>query len=77
VFRAAWTLGGLDLPRIVEPPVDEKASRGDRRRPDVADRQSGNGRPQRVIRREDTVVPMSVFSWRRDQVREAIEKLMR
>ena len=31
----------------------------------------------RVIRREDTVAPMSVFSWRRDQVREAIEKLMR
>ena len=52
-------------------------SRGDRRNSDVSDRQSGNGRPQRVSRREDTVVPMSVFSWRRDQVREAIDKLMR
>jgi prevent-host-death family protein len=23
VFRAAWTLGGLDLPRIVELPLDD------------------------------------------------------
>lgn len=23
VFRAAWTLGGLDLPRIIELPLDD------------------------------------------------------
>ncbi len=44
---------------------------------DVADRQSRDGRPQRVIGSEDTVIAMPVFTWRRDEIGEPVEELKR
>jgi hypothetical protein len=44
---------------------------------DVPDRQSGDGPPQRVIRREDSVIPMPVLARLRDEIGEPIEELKR
>jgi hypothetical protein len=43
----------------------------------VPDRQRRDGRPQRVIRREDTVIPMPVLPRRRDEIGEPVEELKR
>jgi len=37
---------------------------------DVPDRQSRNGRPQRLVRREDALIPMPMFARLRDQIRK-------
>ena len=43
----------------------------------VPDRQRRDGRPERVIRREDTVIAMPVFARRRDEIGEPVESLKR
>ena len=43
----------------------------------VPDRQRRDGRPERVIRREDTVIPMPVLPRRRDEIGEPVEELKR
>ena len=35
----------------------------------IPDRQSGDGRPQRVVRREDSVIPVPILARRRDRNR--------
>ena len=40
-------------------------------------RQRRDGRPERVIRREDTVIAMPVFARRRDEIGEPVESLKR
>jgi len=44
-------------------------------RADVPDGQSRDGLPELVIRGKDPVIAMPVFSRRRDEVRQTIEKL--
>ena len=39
---------------------------------DIPDRQCRDGRPQRVVRREDAVIAMPVLAWLRDQIRKPI-----
>jgi len=46
-------------------------------RADIPDRQSGDGPPQRVIRREDAVIPVPVLARLRDEIGEPIEELKR
>ncbi len=53
------------------------ACRGIPPRADIPDRQSGDGPPQRVIRREDAVIPMPVLARLRDQIRKPVEELER
>jgi len=42
---------------------------------DIPDRQCRDGRPQRVVRREDAVIAMPVLAWLRDQIRKPIQEL--
>ncbi len=44
---------------------------------DIPDRQSGDGRPQRVVRREDAVIPVPVSPRLRDQIRKPIQVVFR
>ncbi|MEX0670788.1 MAG: hypothetical protein WD060_10075 [Pirellulales bacterium] len=37
---------------------------------DVPDGQCRDGRPQRVVQREDAVIPMPVLAWLRDEIGE-------
>jgi hypothetical protein len=45
--------------------------------PDVADRQSSDGRPQRVVRREHPVIPVPVLPRLWDEIRKPVEELKR
>jgi hypothetical protein len=42
---------------------------------DVADGERRDGRPQRVVRREDAVIAVPVLARLRDQIRKPIEEL--
>jgi len=44
---------------------------------DIPDRQSGDGPPQRVIRREDSVIAVPVLARLRDEIGEPVEELKR
>ena len=44
---------------------------------DVPDRQSGDGRSQRVVRRKDAVISVPVFSRLRDEIGEPVQELKR
>jgi hypothetical protein len=44
---------------------------------DIPDRQSGDGRPQRVIRGEDAVIPVPMLPRRRDEIRKPVQELKR
>jgi hypothetical protein len=41
----------------------------------IPDRQSGDGPPQRVVRREDAVIPVPVPPRLRDQIRKPVQEL--
>ena len=62
---------------IIVPSVGMPAGRGIPLLADVADRQSRDGRPQRVIRRKHPVIAMPVLAWLRDQIGEPVEELKR
>jgi hypothetical protein len=53
------------------------AGRGIPLHADVADGERRDGRPQRVVRREDSVIPMPVFARLRDQIRKPVQELKR
>jgi len=44
---------------------------------DVADRQRRDGRPERVVRREDAVIPVPMPSRLRNGIRKPVQKLKR
>jgi len=43
----------------------------------IDDRHRGDRGPQRVVRREGTVVAVPVLSWRRHQIGKSVEELKR
>ena len=58
---------------IIVPSVGMPAGRGIPLLADVADRQSRDGRPQRVIGRKHSVIPVPVFSRLRDEIGEPVQ----
>jgi hypothetical protein len=57
----------------VVPGLGMSAGRGIALLADVPDRQRGDGRPQRVVRREDAVIPAPVPPRLRDEIGEPIQ----
>ena len=62
---------------IIVPGVGVPAGRGIPLLADVPDRQSGDGRPQRVVRRKHPMIPVTVLARLGDEIRKPVELAFR
>jgi hypothetical protein len=76
--EVSWELGFAWVPQQFAcsvPGLGVPAGRGIPLLPDVPDGERRDGRPQRVIGREDAVIPVPVPPRLRDQICEPVQKL--